>query len=75
MFFFLLLYSGECVIEAQKLDGTGRFLVFHGQDLCHSIAFDWLGNNMFWVSSSKIEAFSLKNTSLVKTLIHTSNAG
>lgn len=65
----------EFIIEAQKLDGSGRFVVLRGPDHCHGIAYDWIGNNMFWASSNKIVVFSLANTNISKTLIYTLNTG
>lgn len=63
------------MIESQSLDGSNRNLITQGRGHCHSISYDWVGNNIFWASSRKIEAFSLANPNITKTLIHTHNAG
>lgn len=62
------------IIEAQKLDGTGRHIVLKGHGHCNAIAYDWIGRNMFWASMFDIEVFSMANVSISKELIHTSAA-
>lgn len=67
--------NSKFIIESQKLDGTGRRVILQGRDNCHGIAYDWLGNNIYWATSNKIDAFGLTNTNNSKTLIYTGNAG
>lgn len=72
---FLFRSTNEFSIESQRFDGTNRKLIMHDRDHCHGIAYDWIGNNIFWASSTKIEVFSVANPTLRKTLINTVNAG
>lgn len=72
---FLFRSTNEFSIESQKFDGTNRKVIMHDRDHCHGIAYDWIGNNIFWASSTKIEVFSVENPTLRKTLINTVNAG
>lgn len=67
--------ANEFIIESQQLDGTNRKVILRGHDHCHAIAYDWIGNNMFWASSTKLEVFSLDDPTLTKTLVYTINAG
>lgn len=61
----------QFIIEAQKLDGTGRHVVLKGHGHCNAIAYDWNGRNMYWASMFDIEVFSMANVSISKELIHT----
>lgn len=65
----------EFVVESQRIDGTERKIVAKSSDECQGIAYDWMGNNMFWASASTIKAISLTNSSIQKTLLHTKNTG
>ncbi|KAJ6647666.1 Prolow-density lipoprotein receptor-related protein 1, partial [Pseudolycoriella hygida] len=65
----------EYVVESQRIDGTDRKIVAKSSDECQGIAYDWIGNNMFWASASKIKAISLNNSSIQKTLLHSKNTG
>lgn len=67
--------NNEFLIESQKLDGTNRTLILKGQGHSHSLSYDWVGNNIFWATSRKIEVFSLAHPNITKTLIRTLNAG
>lgn len=67
--------NNQFVIESQKLDGSDRTVITQGRGHCHSISYDWVGNNIFWASSRKIEVFSLVDPNITKTLIHVHNAG
>lgn len=76
--YYVNIYSrsnNEFLIESQTIDGTSRTLIRQGRGHCHSISYDWVGHNIFWASSSKIEVFSISNPNVTKTLIHTLNAG
>lgn len=63
------------VVESQRIDGTDRKMVAKSSDECQGIAYDWMGNNMFWASASAIKAISLTNSSIQKTLLHSKNTG
>ncbi|XP_031616659.1 prolow-density lipoprotein receptor-related protein 1 isoform X3 [Contarinia nasturtii] len=67
--------SHEYIIESQNLDGTKRTVIQQGRGHCHSIAYDWVGNNIFWASTRKIDVFNLAHPNITKTLIHIVNAG
>lgn len=71
----LLRTNNEFIIESQNLDGTNRTLIQRGRGHCHSLAYDWVGNNIFCASSRKIDVFNLSNPNITKTLIRTLNAG
>lgn len=73
--YFIYRTGNEFIIESQHLDGTNRTVIKRGHDHCHGIAYDWIGNNMFWVSSTKLEVFHLNDPTLTKTLVYTVNAG
>lgn len=72
---FYFRSNNQFLIESQSLDGSNRQLITQGRGHCHSISYDWVGNNIFWASARKIEVFSLSNPNMTKTLIHAHNAG
>lgn len=72
---FSIRSNHQFLIESQSLDGSNRSLITQGRGHCHSISYDWNGNNIYWASSRKIEVFSLANPNITKTLIHAHNAG
>lgn len=63
---FCLFYSetGETTIECQGIDGTGRKIITHINRNVENIAYDWMGNNIFYSSNTDMAVLSLKNTSI-----------
>lgn len=70
-FIFRGVGGPQYIIEAQKLDGSGRHVVLKGHGHCNAIAYDWIGQNMFWASMFDIKVFSMANVSCSRELIHT----
>lgn len=62
--------TGEIHIESQRLDGTNRRRIFTTKPVeCNGIVYDWIGNNIFFATSLKINVISLNTVPVVKTLI------
>lgn len=40
-------------IENQKLDGTGREKLWEAEGSCDGLAYDWIGNNLFYTNSER----------------------
>ncbi|XP_049539126.1 low-density lipoprotein receptor-related protein 1B [Anopheles darlingi] len=47
-------------IEQQRLDGTARELLLEAPGSCDGIAYDWLGDNIFWTDSDRNQISALK---------------
>lgn len=56
-------------IESKRLDGSNRTVLFQGTGDFYGLAYDWIGKNIFWASSSKLHVFNTDNATLEKTLI------
>lgn len=70
----IAIYSetGETHIESQKLDGTNRRRIYSMKHIeCNGIVYDWIGNNIFIATPSKIDVISLNTGPVAKTLIVT----
>ena len=70
---FICRFSDDFLIESQRLNGTDRKLLIRVKEKCLSIAYDWTGNNIFCTFPTRIDVFSLNDTSIRKTLIHVPN--
>lgn len=58
-------------IESQRLDGFNRQLIIDKLIDVSSVAYDWMGHNIYWTNtvSNKITALSLFNTTMKKDII------
>lgn len=58
-------------IGVQNFDGTARENIKNNLESCNSIAFDWIGKNLYYTSSDRntVNVLKLSNSSIFKTLI------
>uniref|UniRef100_A0A336MF06 CSON015005 protein n=1 Tax=Culicoides sonorensis TaxID=179676 RepID=A0A336MF06_CULSO len=58
-------------IESQTLDGDDRKVLVEGLKTISGLAYDWLGNNLFYTNSdaNTVSVIKLANTDIRKTLI------